>query len=198
MKNLIISSDNKHKIEEIKNVLRDMNINIISKSESGIRELEVDETEDTLAGNALLKARAIYELKKGNFIIADDTGLFVNSLKGEPGVHSARYAGDDHDDEKNRLKLIYNLKDKEDRSAYFKTVIALIDQSGKEYILEGICKGTIVKEPRGTEGFGYDSLFLPNGKTETFAEMSFDEKNKISHRRLALDSLKEKLKDLIK
>lgn len=188
-KNIILSTDNKNKIKEIEKILESVDLNIISKSEAGFSDIEVEENEDTLEGNAKLKAMALKEKSKFG-VIADDTGLFVNSLDGEPGVHSARYSGD-HNDAKNREKLLEKLKNKENRSAYFKTIMYYIDEDNKEYIFEGICEGEISKEMKGNRDFGYDCIFIPKGYDKTFGELSSDEKNKISHRSKALGKLKK-------
>ena len=128
-------------------------------------------------------------------VLADDTGLFVKALNGEPGVRSARYASE-HDDKKNREKLLNNLKDKEDRRAYFKTEIILIDEDKNIIPIEGVCPGKISLEERGDNGFGYDSIFIPDGFDKTFAEMSHEEKNQISHRSRALKNLRDKISNL--
>ena len=135
------------------------------------------------------KAKALSD-KTDYIVIADDTGLFVNALNGEPGVYSSRYAGQEGNDKKNCEKLINNLEGIEDRSAYFKTVIALITEDKKILKAEGICKGMIIEEARGDKGFGYDPIFVPEGFDKTFAELGHDVKNKISHRALALIELK--------
>ena len=130
-------------------------------------------------------------------VIADDTGLFVNALNGEPGVFSSRYAGEEGNSGKNCEKLIQNLEGIEDRSAYFKTVLALITEDKKVFKAEGICNGRIIKELKGENGFGYDPLFVPDGYSKTFAELGNDIKNKISHRALALEELKNIIKKLV-
>lgn len=188
-KKIVLSTDNKNKILEIEKILEKSNVEIISKSQMGLSDIEVIEDKDTLEGNAKLKAVALKEKSKYG-IIADDTGLFVNALNGEPGVYSARYSGN-HDDEKNRQKLLENLSDKEDRSAYFKTVLFYIDENNQEHIFEGICKGKIATEMKGNKDFGYDCLFIPEGYNMTFGEMDSELKNKISHRSNALSKLKE-------
>ncbi len=190
---LVLSTDNKNKIKEIKNLLEDLDIEILGKSDIGA-DFEVEENGETLYDNALLKAKAISD-KTDDYVLADDTGLFVNSLNGEPGVHSARYASE-HNDKLNREKLLKNLLNCEDRSAYFKTQLILIDKNKNIIPLEGVCEGEIIKEERGENGFGYDSIFMPNGYKETFAEMSLSEKNKISHRSKALQKLKIKLQNV--
>lgn len=187
--NIILSTDNINKVKEIEKILKDADINIISKSEAGFGKIEVEENGETLEENAKLKAVAIKE--KTEFgVLADDTGLFVNTIDGEPGIHSARYSGN-HDDRANREKLLLRLKNKADRSAYFKTVIIYIDENNEKHLFEGICKGKIAEEMRGSAGFGYDSLFIPEGYNKTFAELGDEEKNKISHRSKALVAMKD-------
>ena len=194
-KQIVLSSDNKNKIREIKEIIKDLPIEILSKKDIGCQDLEVDEKYDTLEENALVKAESIKRYTK-NAVIADDTGLFVEELGGEPGVHSARYSGD-HDDQANRNKLLSKLKDSKDRSAYFKTIIVYIGEDGKKEYFEGICKGYITREERGENGVGYDSIFQAEGYNKTFAEMTDDEKNFISHRRKAIEKLEEFLKKQI-
>lgn len=194
-KQIVLSSDNKNKIKEIKEIIKDLPIEILSKKDIGCQDLEVDEKYDTLEENALVKAESIKRYTK-NPVIADDTGLFVEELDGEPGVHSARYSGD-HDDQANRNKLLSKLKNSKDRSAYFKTIIVYIGEDGKKEYFEGICKGHITREERGDNGFGYDSIFQAEGYNKTFAEMTEDEKNLISHRRKAIEKLEEFLKKQI-
>ena len=145
------------------------------------------ETSDTLEGNALLKARYVYERYHTN-CFADDTGLEVEALGGAPGVYSARYAGEGHNSEENIKKLLHELEGKDNRKARFRTVFALII-NGKEHLFEGIVRGEIIARKRGTSGFGYDPVFVPEGFTQTFAEMSDGQKNKISHRALAVGKL---------
>lgn len=190
---LVLSTDNKNKIREIKNLLGDLDIEILGKSDIGA-DFEVEENGETLYDNALIKAKAISD-KTDEYVLSDDTGLFVNSLNGEPGVHSARYASE-HNDKLNREKLLKNLSNYEDRSAYFKTQLILIDNNKNIIPLDGVCEGEIIKEERGENGFGYDSIFMPKGYNKTFAEMSLDEKNKISHRSKALQKLKIKLQNV--
>jgi len=150
---------------------------------------EIPETQETIEGNALQKARFIYE-KYGIDCFADDTGLMVESLNGAPGVYSARYAGEDCNSENNIQKLLQELKNLNNRKASFKTVAALI-LHGKEHLFEGIISGTILTEKHGSDGFGYDPVFLPDGYDLTFAQMGMDLKNKISHRALAMNKLSE-------
>lgn len=148
---------------------------------------EIDETSTTIEGNALLKAKTIYK-QTGINCFADDSGLLVDALNGAPGVYSARYAGKHKNDEDNLQKLLFDLRNKETRTAHFKTVMALIID-GKEYQFEGIVNGKIISEKNGTNGFGYDPIFVPNGYTETFAQLSSEIKNTISHRARALQKM---------
>ena len=150
---------------------------------------DIPETADTLEGNALLKARYVKE-KYGYDCFADDTGLEVTALDGSPGVYSARYAGELKNSAANRQKLLRALDEKDDRSARFRTVVAWIGD-GKEYLFEGIVNGTIITEEKGSAGFGYDSVFVPEGYTQTFAELGMDIKNAISHRAMAINKLKQ-------
>jgi XTP/dITP diphosphohydrolase len=152
---------------------------------------DIPETAQTLEGNALLKANYIFE-KFDCDCFADDTGLEVETLNGEPGVYSARYAGEANDAKANMKKLLQNLGDNKNRKACFRTVIALI-LNGKQQFFEGRIDGHISFEPQGTAGFGYDPVFIPNGYTQSFAELGIDEKNKISHRALAVKKLAEYL-----
>ncbi len=192
---ILLATNNKHKIEELKSKLVDTKIEIFSPLELGITDLEVIEDADTLKGNAFLKAKAFYK-KSGMPSISDDTGLFVEALNGEPGVYSARYTGDNATFEDNCNKLLNNLKDIENRNAYFETVICYYDGNNTNY-LSGKCKGKITKEYKGNNGFGYDPIFLPDGYNLTFAELSKDIKNKISHRGLAVDNFIEFIKTKI-
>lgn len=194
MREIVLSTDNINKLREIREILEDLDIKIYGKSDIEGLNFEVIEDGDTLYDNALKKASAMAE-RVDYAVLADDTGLFVTALNGEPGVHSARYASE-HDDKKNREKLLNNLKDKEDRSAYFKTEIILIDEDKNIIPIEGVCPGKISLEERGDNGFGYDSIFIPDGFDKTFAEMSHEEKNQISHRSRALKNLRDKLSNL--
>ena len=194
MREIVLSTDNVNKLREIREILEDLDIKIYGKSDIEGLDFEVIEDGDTLYNNALKKASAMAE-RVDFAVLADDTGLFVKALNGEPGVHSARYASE-HDDKKNREKLLNNLKDKEDRSAYFKTEIILIDEDKNIIPIEGVCPGKISLEERGDNGFGYDSIFIPDGFDKTFAEMSHEEKNQISHRSRALKNLRDKISNL--
>ncbi|MEQ2401685.1 RdgB/HAM1 family non-canonical purine NTP pyrophosphatase [Peptoniphilus hominis (ex Hitch et al. 2025)] len=194
MREIVLSTDNINKLREIREILEDLDIKIYGKSDIEGLDFEVIEDGDTLYDNALKKVSAMAE-RVDFAVLADDTGLFVKALNGEPGVHSARYASE-HDDKKNREKLLNNLKDKEDRSAYFKTEIILIDEDKNIIPIEGVCTGKISLEERGDNGFGYDSIFIPDGFDKTFAEMSHEEKNQISHRSRALKNLRDKISNL--
>lgn len=189
MMKIVLSTDNAHKLAEIRSILAPLGYEVLPKSEVGAGALEVIEDAPDLDGNAMKKARALHALTK-LAVLADDTGLFVDALGGEPGVHSARYASE-HDDAANREKLLRKLADTPDdkRTAYFETVLAYIDANGVETVVRGRVDGTITRDERGSHGFGYDSLFLPRGEEKTFAEMNDDEKNALSHRRRALDAL---------
>lgn len=182
--NLIFATNNAHKLDEVRSILGSR-FTVKSLKEIGC-DADIPETADTLEGNALMKARFLYE-KYGVDCFADDTGLEVTALGGAPGVHTARYAGN-HDSEANMNKLLNELEKKSDRSAQFRTVIALIIE-GKEFLFEGIVKGSIAKEKAGDGGFGYDPIFIPEGFTQTFSQMGNDSKNHISHRALAVEKL---------
>lgn len=185
MRKLVFATNNTHKLDEVRNITGNQ-VNIVSLSDINCHE-DIPETADTLEGNALQKARYIKE-KFGYDCFADDTGLEVEALNGAPGVYSARYAGPGHDAEANMNKLLKEMEGKENRKARFRTVIALI-LDNKEYLFEGIVNGTIIAEKTGSEGFGYDPIFVPENYTETFAEMGNDLKNKISHRAEATKKL---------
>jgi len=182
---LIFATNNSNKVIEVRSLLND-NFKILSLTEAGI-EIDIPEPFNTLEENAIEKADVIYKLKGIN-CFAEDTGLEVNALNGEPGVKSARYAGNERSFENNIDKLLYNLNDVTDRSARFRTVICLL-VNGKHNIFEGECTGTIISEKRGVNGFGYDPVFVPDGATKTFAEMSLPEKNIYSHRKKATEKL---------
>lgn len=187
MKKLIFATNNEHKVEEIRNKLGGI-FEISTLKEIGCTE-EIPEDSGTLEGNALQKAHYLYN-NYGCNCFADDTGLEVEVLNNEPGVYSARYAGESKDSEANMDKLLYNLKDKSNRNARFRTVIALIID-GKEYLFEGIAKGIILTKRHGSKGFGYDPIFQPDGYNLSFAELTMDEKNRISHRGKAVEKLIE-------
>ena len=182
---LVFASSNKNKIFEIQSMLPET-IQILSLEDIGCME-EIPETADTIEGNAVLKANYITN-KYGYDCFADDTGLEVAALNGEPGVFSARYAGEQRNSDDNMDKLLANLSDKNNRKAQFKTVIAL-NINGKQDLFTGIAKGEITFEKTGTKGFGYDPIFQPIGYKETFAELSLEIKNEISHRGKATQKL---------
>ena len=189
---LVFATNNSHKLEEVRQILGDR-FEVLSLNEIGCHE-DIPETGDTFQDNALQKARYVKE-HYGYDCFADDTGLEVKALNGAPGVHSARYAGD-HDSEANMTKLLQELEKKSDRSAQFRTVIALI-LNGQEVLFEGIVTGKIALERHyGDGGFGYDPIFVPDGYTETFSQMSSQGKNLISHRGRAVRKLADYLRQL--
>ena len=187
---LVFASNNKNKIKEIQLLLPDT-IQILSLEDIGCF-VDIPETTDTIEGNAILKANYVTE-KFGYNCFADDTGLEVEALNGEPGVYSARYAGEQKDANDNMDKLLDNLKEKTNRSAQFKTVIAL-NLDGKQTLFTGIIKGKIIEEKIGTNGFGYDPIFVADNYTKTFAELTIEEKSVISNRGLAVKQLVDFLK----
>jgi XTP/dITP diphosphohydrolase len=184
---LVFASNNEHKIKEINSLLGN-SFKLLSLHDININE-DIPEEEPTIEGNALSKARFVYNIT-GMDVFADDTGLEIKSLNGLPGVHSARFAGENKDSAANIEKALSLLGDTENREARFGTVIALIIRK-KEYLFEGIVNGTITYVKSGTEGFGYDPIFKPDGKASTFAEMELAEKNTISHRSRAFEKLRE-------
>lgn len=188
---LVFATNNKHKLQEVRDIIGS-GVEVLSLNDIDCHD-DIPETADTLQGNALIKARYIYE-KYGIDCFADDTGLEVEALGGEPGVYSARYAGEECDSEANMHKLLHNLTGKKNRNAQFRTVIALIID-GKEMLFNGIVKGTITEEKRGTSGFGYDPVFIPEGFSESFAQMGNVVKNSISHRYRATQELSNYLKE---
>ena len=209
MNKIVFATNNQHKLEEIRSILGD-DFEVLSLSDIGCHE-DIPETSDTLEGNAMQKAQYVFD-KYGYDCFADDTGLEVDALGGEPGIYSARYAaldGDDsisHDSEANMTKLLRKLEGVENRKARFRTVIALIttkDNSpsliGREgvglLLFEGIVNGSIISERRGGEGFGYDPIFQPEGYDNTFAELGSEIKNHISHRARAVEKLAHYLKE---
>lgn len=190
-KKLVFATNNAHKLDEIRAILGDR-VEVLSLKDIHC-EADIPETADTLEGNAALKAEYIYK-NYGLDCFADDTGLEVEALGGAPGVYSARYAGGEgHDSEANMKKLLVELEGKANRKAQFRTAICLIED-GTEHLFEGVVKGEIIEKKRGCSGFGYDPVFVPEGYTETFAEMGNEEKNKISHRARATQKLCDYLK----
>ena len=187
---LVFATNNRHKLDEVRAILGNR-IEVLSLNDINCYD-EIPETADTLEGNALIKARYIHD-KFGVDCFADDTGLEVEALGGEPGVYSARYAGEECDSEANMRKLLHNLTGKNNRNAQFRTVIALIIK-GEEKLFNGIVKGIISNEKMGDAGFGYDPIFIPEGFSESFAQMTGDMKNSISHRYRATEELSNYLK----
>jgi XTP/dITP diphosphohydrolase len=185
---LVIASKNEHKIAEILDVLDSIRLEVELVRDADWPDVE--ETEDTLEGNALLKAREV-RAHTGYAVVADDTGLEVDALDGAPGVMSARFSGAAATYEGNVEKLLSVMEGIEDRSARFRTVVVLIDDVGEELVVEGVMEGSIATEPRGSSGFGYDPVFVVGERT--FAEMATGEKNRISHRAQALRALAEAL-----
>jgi XTP/dITP diphosphohydrolase len=182
---IVFATNNQHKVDEIRSALP-KDFSIISLKEAGI-DIEIPEPYETLEDNAAKKARTVHDLTKSN-CFSEDTGLEVYSLNNEPGVHSARYAGEDRSFGKNIDKLLSKLDGALERSARFRTVICLITDQN-EHFFEGICEGSITTEKRGISGFGYDPVFVPTGSRRTFAEMTIEDKNGFSHRKKAMDKL---------
>lgn len=188
---LVLGTHNSGKVDELRSLLSDLPFELVPA-----RVLEappdVEEDKNTLQGNARKKAKRFYQ-HTGFPSLADDTGLEVTALDGAPGVRTARFAGPEATPEDNKRRLLEVLDGVQDRRARFRTVIALVDEEETVRTFEGTCEGTITEKPRGQGGFGYDPLFLPDGHRKTFAEMSADAKNEISHRREALNALREHL-----
>jgi len=185
MMQLIFATNNRHKVEEINSALAGK-FSIITLKDAGI-DIDIPEPHDTIRDNAAEKARTIYQMT-GTDCFSEDTGLEVYSLNNEPGVHSARYAGEERSFQKNIDKLLLKLNGSKNRAARFRTVICLI-REGRENFFEGICEGEIIATQRGSGGFGYDPVFIPTGASKTFAEMTIEEKNQYSHRKKAADML---------
>ena len=192
---IVLATNNKHKLEEMRAILGGCFDKLYSLADLGI-DVDVEETGSTLEENSFIKAKAICDLT-GKIALADDTGLMVDALDGAPGVYSARYAGEEHDDAKNRALLLKNLQGSADRSAHFATVITICYPTGDTLTAEGRVDGYIATEEHGEHGFGYDSLFYCPELGKTFAEASQDEKNSVSHRGRALRNTVAKLKALL-
>ena len=190
---LVFATNNKHKLDEVRKITAQHNIEVVSLADIHCHD-EIPETADTLEGNALQKAQYIQD-KFGLDCFADDTGLEVEALDNAPGVYSARYAGPGHDSEANMQKLLQEMEGKTNRKARFRTVIALII-GDKQYCFSGIVNGTITREKKGENGFGYDPIFIPEGYEQTFAELGDSVKNKISHRAKAVEQLDHLLANL--
>ena len=189
---LVFATNNLHKLDELSRLAGDK-FRLLSLKDVNCFD-DIPETAETLEGNAAIKARYIWE-KFGRNCFADDTGLEVDALNGQPGVYSARYAGEVQDSEANLVKVLREMIGKSNRTARFRTVICLI-MDGKEYYFEGIVNGSLLSEHQGASGFGYDPIFVPDGFDQTFAEMDLDLKNKISHRGKATEKLLGFLKSL--
>ncbi len=192
---IVFATNNAHKLSEIRQILGD-SVEVLSLADIGCH-VDIPETADTLEGNALQKAQYVVDHYHIS-CFADDTGLEVDALNGEPGIYSARYAGEGHDSEANMTKLLNKLGENNNRKARFRTVIALLLVKGDEieqHLFEGIVNGTIIRERKGTAGFGYDPIFQPDGYEATFAELGNDIKNKISHRAKAVEKLKAAFAD---
>ncbi len=184
MKNLVFATGNIHKLQEVQGLFKE-GFALSCLKDVNITE-EIPETADNLVDNALQKARYVYE-KCGIPCFADDTGLEVDALDGAPGVYSARYAGEQKDSKLNMLLLLKNMNGQTNRNARFRTIIAYIDENAQEHIFEGEIKGKIIENMAGENGFGYDPIFVPEGYEETFAELSSEIKNTISHRARAME-----------
>ncbi len=194
MDKLVFATGNKDKLREVRDVLGDI-FEIVSPSDVGVENFDVVEDADTLEGNALKKARELYEIVHMP-VIADDSGLFVDYLGGEPGVYSARYSGSDATYDSNKAKLLDNLLNvpRDKRSAEFRTVIAYIDKDGQEKVVVGVVRGEITTDLRGDGGFGYDPVFYIEEYDMTYAQMPSELKNKISHRAVALEKFRRAVK----
>lgn len=188
---LIFATNNQHKVDEIKHIIGNQ-YHIITLKEAGIN-IDIPEPFDTIEENAIEKARVIHDLTKQN-CFSEDTGLEVEALNGEPGVKSARYAGEHKNFSANIDKLLKNMQNQTSRNAQFRTVVCLL-LNNEQHLFEGICKGTITDQPSGEGGFGYDAVFIPEGSEKTFAQMTMNEKNKFSHRRKATDQFIQFLKE---
>lgn len=198
METLVIATGNPNKLREIQSLLKDFPINVQSKDEAGLKDVEIEETGSTFEENAMLKAKGIQEYT-GTMVLADDSGIAVDALDGAPGVYSARYGGEECDDQKNNNKLLEALRavPEDKRGARFVCSIVLLFPGGKILKAKGVTEGTVGFEEKGQGGFGYDPLFvLPNGKT--MAELTPKEKNQISHRGKALGKIKELLEESFK
>ena len=195
---LILSTGNKNKVREIKEILKELPIEVVSKDDINLGHIDVVEDGTTLSENSIKKARTLSEYTE-YMVMADDSGLFVDALNGDPGVYSNRYAGFEGDDNANNIKLLAALKDIEieERTAKFITVIALVLEDKEIITMTGEIKGSIAVENMGSNGFGYDPLFIPEGYDRSFAQLGHEIKNKISHRAKALEELKKIITKLL-
>lgn len=196
MEKVILASRNKGKLKEIKAILQKFGMETISRDDAGIPTFEVEETGNTFEENSLLKAQAIMDVAHV-ITIADDSGLEVDALSGAPGIYSARYAGENCTFEDNNRKLLQELEGvpEEQRGAAFVSVITMLFPDGEKLVARGECRGKILTELRGEEGFGYDPLFMPEGENRSFAEMTSEEKNRISHRAKSLQILEDMIRE---
>lgn len=196
MEKVILASRNKGKLEEIKAILEPFGMDTVSRDDAGIPTFEVEETGSTFEENSLLKAQAIMDVAHV-ITIADDSGLEVDALSGAPGIYSARYAGENCTFEDNNRKLLQELSGvpEDQRGAAFVSVITMLFPNGEKLVARGECRGKILTELRGEEGFGYDPLFMPEGENRSFAEMTSAEKNRISHRAKSLQILEDMIRE---
>ncbi len=195
MKKLVLATSNPGKLKEITALLKEFSIEVQTLKQIGFSK-EIQETANTFKGNALLKAQTVYDYTNQP-ILADDSGLVVEALNGAPGIYSARYAGEPSNAKSNIEKLLLNMQQQENRQAYFITQLCFIDQQAKTHFFEGKINGEILKHPTGNNGFGYDPIFKPNGYDLSFAQMSIQEKQRISHRSKALKAFKTFLDNLL-
>jgi len=194
MKRIIAASSNAHKIKELQAIMGKFGMEVVSRKDAGIPDFEIVEDGETFEANSLKKAVEIMKVS-GEITVADDSGLMVDYLGGAPGVYSARFAGEECDDAKNNEKLIKLLAglSQEDRKAQFVSVVTLAFPNGETIVARGECPGRIIEVPTGENGFGYDPLFVPEGIEKTYAQLTDEEKNQISHRAKALEKLEELL-----
>lgn len=193
MLTVIAATQNKHKLTELRAIMEKFGMEVISQGEAGFGDIDVVEDGETFEENSFKKANEIMKLS-GKIAVADDSGLAVDFLDGAPGVYSARYAGEHKSDEDNNNKLLKELEGTENRGAKFVSVVTMVYPDGKVLSARGECPGKIIRAPRGDGGFGYDPLFVPDGFEKTFAEITSEEKNTVSHRAKALEKLEEMLR----
>lgn len=192
MLTVIAATQNEHKLRELRNIMGKQGMKVISQKEAGLGDIDVVEDGETFEENSFKKANEIMKAS-GKIAVADDSGLAVEHLNGAPGVYSARYAGEHKNDDDNNNKLLKELEGVENRRAKFVSVVTMVYPDGKVIAARGECPGNILKAPRGNGGFGYDPLFVPDGLDKTFAEVTQEEKNSVSHRAKALEKLEELL-----
>ena len=191
---LVIASNNAHKVTEIKAILGDYYEEILSLRDAGIN-IDVEEDADTFEGNAYKKAAEVFAVADADAVLSDDSGLEVDALNGAPGVYSARYAGEGHDDQANNEKLLENMKDvpQDKRTCRFVSAVALVRKEGEPVVVRGAVEGRLLYAAEGSNGFGYDPLFFYEPFNKSFAQLTAEEKNAVSHRKRALEALREKL-----